>query len=380
MSDGGAVWLAFGAWDSYYEMTDSDNDSIYNITVPVPAQTELKYFFSYQNGPDPNTNFVEESVPYECGDNEGYRVLQVPDSAIILPAVLFGSCGIDPGPLPDLSIPITRGEDDAEEYASDVGGEVVGAMYNSSSDLEVTFDSETQFVGLLFRDIQIPPNATISNAYVQFTVDAVNNGVTDADISVLIYGAKEATVEAITTAPYNISTHLPTTASVTWSPAPSVAEGDATEAERTPDLSAVLNEIIALEGWAAGNNVMIILTGDEYQTANKNREFESYNGHAASAPVLNVSFNESTVGVKSVRSELSSSVYPNPSEGKLYITNPSEDKFSYEIYSINGKLITSRHHIGGPTAEADMSNVAKGIYIVKVVSAESSETHKVILK
>ncbi|RLG28501.1 hypothetical protein DRN98_09540 [Methanosarcinales archaeon] len=89
----GSVWVAFGAWDSWYDMTDEDGDNIYTVTVPVEQGTELRYFFSYQNGPDPWSNYDEESVPAECSDDEGYRLLLVEDVEIVLPPVLYGGCG-----------------------------------------------------------------------------------------------------------------------------------------------------------------------------------------------------------------------------------------------------------------------------------------------
>jgi len=381
LHDGGAVWLAFGAWDSSFVMTDPDNDSIYTYTLSIPAGTDLKYFFSYQNGANPDTDYVEEFAPAECGDAEGYRLLQVPREALILPAIMFGACIEDPGPQPDISIQIIRGDDDGEEVMTKLGtGDPQGDISLGSSDLELIFDKEPQYVGMLFRNVQIPPNADISNANVQFTVDAVKPGVTDADINLNVYGAKEATVNAITSAPFNISSHPPTTAMVSWSPGPSVAVGDATEAEQTPDISTVIQEIVSLDGWTAGNNILIIIKGDPYQTVDKNREYESYNGSASSAPVLNIWFTESTVGVKSMRGEFSSSIYPNPAKGKIYIDNPAANKFSYDIYSISGRLVSSKQNITVSTAEVDMSNVAKGLYIIKVRTADRSETHKLILK
>jgi hypothetical protein len=73
-------------------------------------------------------------------------------------------------------------------------------------------------------------------------------------------------------------------------------------------------------------------------------------------------------------------IYPNPTEGKFYIKNPSSDKFSYQIYSINGKLVESRNNITGSTTEVDLSHLAKGMYFIGVRTAEKMETHKVILK
>ncbi len=75
--DGGTVWLAFGARDSVFEMTDPDGDSVYTYMMTQPIGADLKYYFSYQTGADPMVDFNEESVPAECGDAEGYRFLNV---------------------------------------------------------------------------------------------------------------------------------------------------------------------------------------------------------------------------------------------------------------------------------------------------------------
>ena len=188
-----------------------------------------------------------------------------------------------------IEVSITAGADDAEEFASAVGGETVGAVNLTSSDLELCFDSENQYVGMLFRDMQIPVGATVTNAYVQFTVDKAVEGVTDATIALDVYGALEATVDAITETAFNISAH-PKTGLVSWAPGVSVAEGDKGVNEQTPDISAVITEIIAVDGWASGNNIMIVVHGDDAQTENINREMESYDGDPEGAPKLVVTF------------------------------------------------------------------------------------------
>ena len=271
-----------------------------------------------------------------------------------------------------------------EERASNVGGDAVGSNDWNSSDLEIVFDAETQFVGMIFRNLAIPVGATITNAYVQFTVDAIVAGVTDATMPPLtIYGAKEANVpDPFTDVPFTVSSHPPTTAQVTgWMPGPSVTVGDAGVNEQTPDISIIIAEIIALDGWASGNSIMIVITADPNLTENINREMESAKGNNEGAPVLNVTFTEGGgTAVNAVNDEFSNSIYPNPTEGILHVKNPSTDKFSYEIYSINGKLVASRHNITGSTVEVDLSDFAKGMYFVDVRNTEKTQTHKIILK
>ena len=272
-----------------------------------------------------------------------------------------------------------------EERASDVGGDVVGSNDFESSDLEIVFDAETQFVGMIFRDLAIPVGATITNAYIQFTVDDLSPGTTDAAMPPLtIYGAKEANVpDPFTDVLFTVSSHPQTTAQVTnWMPGPSVAVGDAGVNEQTPDISTIIAEIIALDGWTPGNSIMIVITADPALTENINREMESSNGgDADKAPVLWVTFTEGGgTAVNPIRTEFTDLVYPNPTEGVLNIENPSTDKFSYKIYSINGKLVASRRNLTGSTTQVDLSSFAKGAYFVDVITAGKTETLKVILK
>ena len=71
---------------------------------------------------------------------------------------------------------VTSRNDDAEERSN-------GDMYRSSSDIELVNDgSRRQLIGLRFRDTGIPQGATITNAYIQFTVDEKNSGSTHLTI------------------------------------------------------------------------------------------------------------------------------------------------------------------------------------------------------
>ena len=122
--------------------------------------------------------------------------------------------------------------------------------------------------------------------------------------------------------------------------------------------------------------MLIIITGDPAQTEDANREMESFDGDVP--PFLSVTFTEGS-GIDSNR-EFIYSVYPNPTEGQVYIDNPSNENFSYEIFNINGQLVASRYNISGNSTELDMSAFVKGTYFVDVKTAERVETHKLILK
>jgi hypothetical protein len=71
---------------------------------------------------------------------------------------------------------------------------------------------------------------------------------------------------------------------VAWSPPDWTSVGAAGAAERTPDLSALLQEIVDRPGWAPGNALVLVVTGTGTRTA------ESFDGAPAAAPVLRVEY------------------------------------------------------------------------------------------
>ncbi|HEX6132233.1 MAG TPA: hypothetical protein VF044_10905, partial [Actinomycetota bacterium] len=74
------------------------------------------------------------------------------------------------GPPSVVDRPIATGTDDAEEKAS-------GAMRPASSDLDLVVDGTTQqTVGLRFTGVQVPRDATVLQAHVQFQADEVTTG------------------------------------------------------------------------------------------------------------------------------------------------------------------------------------------------------------
>lgn len=380
--NGGAVWLDFSTPDSSYEMTDTDGDSIYTVTVPAAAGTDLKYYFSYQTGADPDTDFDEESVPAECSDAEGHRLLKVSICNLTLPAVLYGSCDEVSDGESTISIPVTMSSDDAEE------GSINGAMALESSDLELgEFDTWSQngieqglqTIGIRFNDIAIPSSATILSASIQFASD--NTG--DTLVQLTIFGEDVGNAVTFDNTAYNITTRTKTAERAVWDVPPWPDKGDAGPDQQTVDLANIVQAIVNREDWASGNSIAFIMehSGPSIgRTSSSNgREAETSDGTAV--PVLTVTFLEGGgVGVNSVQAEFTSNIYPNPTTGILFIYYPSADDFSCEIFSINGKLVLSKHNIKGSTTKVDMSGLRSGIYIVDIRSGERSEKHKIILR
>ncbi|MFH1103547.1 MAG: metallophosphoesterase [Actinomycetota bacterium] len=173
-----------------------------------------------------------------------------------------------------VDVAVVRSADDAEELAS-------GYLDTTSSDLELAVERVPQTIGLRFVGLPIPPNATITAAWIQFTVDEVSTGPASLTIR-----AHDTANPAAFSGTRGITSRATTAASVAWTPAPWPTVGAAATDQRTPDLSPVLQAIINRPDWTTGNPLALILSGTGTRTA------ESFNGTAA--PVLHLQWTTGT--------------------------------------------------------------------------------------
>lgn len=174
-----------------------------------------------------------------------------------------------------VDIPVRASSDDAEEVAS-------GTVTLASGDLNMVTDgTRVQTVGMRFTGVTLPAGATITNAYVQFQVDQVDPANT---CNLVIAGQTAANPATFTTAVKDVSARARTTATVAWTPAAWDTLAARTAAQRTPDLSSVLREVVSGAGWTSGNAVVLVVTDTGVRTA------ESFDGGSAKAPVLHIDY------------------------------------------------------------------------------------------
>ncbi|HKY31063.1 MAG TPA: galactose oxidase-like domain-containing protein [Candidatus Polarisedimenticolia bacterium] len=169
---------------------------------------------------------------------------------------------------------VAAGTDDAEQKNSS------GSVSVTGGDLNLGIDSSAQTVGIRFAGINIPRGATIYAAHLQFMADEVDT----AAVSLTIRGQAADNPPGFTTTKSSISSRPRTSAGIAWSPAPWPTVGEAASAQRSPDLSPILQELVNRPGWASGNAVVFIVTGTGRRTA------ESFEGGAAKAPRLHVEY------------------------------------------------------------------------------------------
>jgi len=178
--------------------------------------------------------------------------------------------------------------DDTEEQIST--GDVAG-----SSDLEFMHADEgdpdrgDQIVGVRFPNVNVPSGVTVSDAYIQFTGDAASAGSGDA-ITLTIKGHDADNSGAFDESgnTFDLSGRTKTSASVNWSPA-AWSAGVSGSAERTPNLSSIIQEIIDRGGWSSGNDMSIIISGTT-GLGEAARRAESTAGVAGDAAVLHIEY------------------------------------------------------------------------------------------
>lgn len=65
-------------------------------------------------------------------------------------------------------------------------------------------------------------------------------------------------------------------------------------------------------------------------------------------------------------------VYPNPTDGTLYVENLPEGVFTGGIYDLHGRELTPLHVQGGETLSLPVAKLRKGAYIVKLTAADGT--------
>jgi uncharacterized repeat protein (TIGR01451 family) len=244
---------------------------------------------------DPPLPTTEGNGDGDAGDANSWTVTTT-DAA--------GGCLVD--------VRVSANSDDLEEY---VAG---GAIDWTSSDLELgdeqgsTGGGAAQLIGMRFAGLAIPQGTTITNAYIQFTVDETDSVATNLTVR----GELTGDAATFANAPNSVSSRVPQTAAfVDWNNVPAwTTSGDAGLDQRTPNLAAIIEEIVNQGTWSSGNALVIVVTGTGERTAH------AHNGVPASAPLLHVEC--SSPAVTSALAEIA----PND-----VATGSTANAFSYDI-------------------------------------------------
>ena len=93
-----------------------------------------------------------------------------------------------------------------------------------------------------------------------------------------------------------------------------------------------------------------------------------------------ISVDPATLSTNNVSLVKDIKIYPNPTSGAFTVNLPvALQNITTEIYSINGALVTSQKHQDNQTQlNINISNIATGVYVLKVLSNEGPMSFKLI--
>jgi hypothetical protein len=132
----------------------------------------------------------------------------------------------------------------------------VGAVNLTSTDLELVVTAAQSDAGMRFTGVTIPQGAAIVNAWV-ISVDETGSTPT----SVNVQGEAADNALTFTSAANDVGSRPRTVVSVNWMPEAWTVIGQAGPAQQTPNLAAVIQEIVSRPGWVSGNALALIITG-----------------------------------------------------------------------------------------------------------------------
>lgn len=266
---------------------------------------------------------------------------------------------------------ISTSNDDAEQAEN-------GSVYLNSSDIELVYDDHlsagNQLVGLRFTAVDVPQGATITSAYIQFTVDEVKNSAGSLMISA------ENTIDAspIAEIDNNLSLRIKTENQEPWSPAVWAEEGAFGEAQRTPDLRKIIQELVDKNGWEKYQSMMFLISGTGQRIA------ESYDGSASQAPLLHIEYSVPKIVLSNEPvniDEAAVSVFPNPTEDRLTVDgvylNKAESVMIYNSFGIP-VMIVDQNRI--EKNQIDVSSFPTGTYVLYIKSDGKTISKKFVKK
>ena len=129
--------------------------------------------------------------------------------------------------------------DDAEQFEDDVN--------TIDDDLDIGFDSErnsNQTVGLRFTSIDVPKDATILSAEIEFHA----KGISDGPATFTIKGIDEDNVVQFSNIFNDLTSRTTTSSSIQWLP----EDWDVPAARfATSDITSIVQEIVSPSGWTS---------------------------------------------------------------------------------------------------------------------------------
>jgi hypothetical protein len=264
-------------------------------------------------------------------------------------------------------------------------------------------------VGLRFTNVTVPSGAIVLGATIQFRAGAASSG----PAQLTLQGQADDNPTTFVALRQSISFRPRTAAAVSWTPPSWESPGEAGAAQRTADLTSVIQEIIDRPGWASGNALAIIITGTGHRVATSHEAGDygaallhiEYGGLASAAPAHRAASpapaHEATAPVSAgladgSRLSLAAPIDPprfefalrgastQPSHGPLVVefTLADNGPAVLELHDPTGRRVATRE-VGalGPGAHAIKfsERLPAGIYLVRLTQRDRTLLRKAII-
>ena len=276
---------------------------------------------------------------------------------------------------------IAASADDVEEIAS-------GHYMPNSSDIEFDKDLDEgtdnqEWVGLRFIGVTIPKSATISEAKIQFTSkSAPYNPETQCKMYFKIEDSDNSAEFPADEHPApglrEVRGRIIVKDSVLWNVPQWITSDEADVDELSPDLKKLVQAVVNRAGWASGNAISFVLSGN----GTGYRNTRSFDANPLQAAILTVKYT-STVGVNELK-KTNIGIYPNPVEGdKVRVILDGFNLtgiIKLSIHDILGKEVYNENIDSNGNVEIPVGSFRSGIYFVKAQSANQIVSSKLVVK
>jgi hypothetical protein len=238
----GSVYMAPAVIPLQADAFDTDGKiekvDFYQGETLLNTEYYLPYAFEWSNVAEGNYHLKAVATD-DNGDTTISRII----SLTVVPQVISRT----------FTTRISSAPDDAEERYN-------GQVSLNDDDIELVYDSHCQgrqIIGLRFINVDIPSQAMIKKATIQFTCDEK----TTAGCTLEIQGEDTDSSFVFNNQEKDISGRSRTRSAVGWRPVRWTRPGQANAMERTPDLKSIVQEIISRPGWSPGSSLSFIITG-----------------------------------------------------------------------------------------------------------------------
>ena len=288
----------------------------------------------------------------------------------------------------DEGILVAVSSDDAEQQNDEID-----ALFDDDLDAGWEGAPEDQNIlitGLRFRDVFIPEAAIIDSAFIQIWS---HEGKSAEDIArITIVGENSDNAQTYTEDAL-ITARPETTNKVLWEVA---EEWELWEQYQSPDISAIVKEIINRPGWVPGNALAFALKGEnqglsDFENA---REFESFENiadpedggdgqnHPERRPRLVIYFSSMTTSILDFNTTPSRplTVYPNPvNTGELNIELAGDQQALIDIFDTQGQSIRSAMTFG-QNVRFQVGSIPSGIYVIRAIQQGQAYVTKLVIE